>query len=102
MTRYVFQRPRERGGHPAELGALGFVGGVALGVLLWSAQMRRSRRMLFKGSRVERFLALGWVGGQPSVENVRLLRDYVSWETDPVLRHRARFALRRMEQRLEL
>jgi hypothetical protein len=84
------------------MAALGFLGGAALGTLLWSAQMRRSRRELFSRSRVKRFLALGYVGGQTSVDDAQLLRDYVDWETDPVLRHRGRFALRRMEQRLEL
>jgi hypothetical protein len=34
------------------------------------------------------------------VETVRLLRDYVSWERQPVLRRRAETILRRLESNL--
>ena len=90
------------GARTARLAALGFRGGVAAGGLLWSDQMRRSRRDLFSRSSVRRFLALGHVGGQSTLENAVLLREYVAWETRPMLRRRAQFALRRMEHHLDL
>ena len=89
-------------GRSARFAALGFLGGVAAGALLWSDQMRRSRRNLFSRSAVRRFLALGHVGGQCTLENAVLLREYLAWETRPMLRRRAQFALRRMEQQLDL
>ena len=81
---------------------MGFLGGVIAGALLWSDQMRRSRRDLFSRWPMRRFLALGVVGGQASVEHAVLLREYLAWEKRPVLRRRAQFALRRMEQDLDL
>jgi len=86
----------------SRLAAMGFLGGVAAGALLWSDQMRRSRRNLFSRSPVRRFLALGHVGGECSLENAVLLREYLAWETRPMLRRRATFALRRMEHHLDL
>ena len=86
----------------ARMAAIGFLAGVAAGALLWSDQMRRSRRNLFSGSPVRRFLALGHVGGEASLEHAVLLREYVAWERRPLLRRRAQFALRRMEHHLDL
>ena len=86
----------------ARMAAIGFLAGAAAGALLWSAQMHRSRRNLFSRSPVRRFLALGHVGGESSLENAVLLREYLAWETRPMLRRRAQFALRRMEQHLDL
>jgi len=86
----------------ARLAAIGFLAGVAAGALLWSDQMHRSRRNLFSRSPVRRFLALGHVGGEASLENAVLLREYLAWETRTMLRRRAQFALRRMEQHLDL
>jgi hypothetical protein len=44
--------------------------------------------------------ALGWLSGHPSVEAVRLLRDYAAWEPSPVLQKRAMAMIRRMEATL--
>lgn len=63
--------------------------------------MFRARRDLFGRSVVGRLAALGHVGGQPSIESARLLRDYVNWETRPRLRRRGEQLLRRMEHYLE-
>ena len=82
------------------LAALGFVGGVALGALVWSVQMRRYRRELFSPRPLRRFAALGYLSGQPSLETARLLRDYVSWERRSVLRRRGERVLRRIESHL--
>lgn len=78
-----------------------FATGVVAGLLVWSGLMYRSRRQLFGRSRVGRLAALGYVGGQPSIESARLLRDYVAWETLPKLRRRGERALRKMEHYLE-
>jgi hypothetical protein len=86
----------------ARMAAVGFLAGVAAGALLWSDQMRRSRRNLFSRSAVRRFLALGHVGGETSLEHAVLLREYLAWERRPLLRRRAQFALRRMEHHLDL
>ena len=81
-------------------GALAFVGGFAFGVFVWDGQMRHSRRDLFSRSPARRMAALGYLGGQPSVETARLLRDYVAWERRPTLRRSGQRALRRMEHLL--
>ena len=78
-----------------------FVGGLVVGLLVWSGMIVRSRRQLFGRSRVKRLAALGYVEGRPSVESARLLRDYVAWETRPELRRRGERALRKMEHYFE-
>jgi hypothetical protein len=79
----------------------GFVGGVLVGLIVWSQQTRRYRRDLFSARPLRRLAALGYVRGQYSPRNVRLLRDYVNWEPDPRLRRRGLLILRRMEHSLE-
>jgi hypothetical protein len=85
----------------ARLGALGFVGGVALGLVVWGVQVQRSRRELFSRSALRRLAALGYLAGQPGVETARLLADYLNWETQPLLRRRGQLVLRRMEAYLD-
>ncbi|HKG95671.1 MAG TPA: hypothetical protein VKA84_27420 [Gemmatimonadaceae bacterium] len=86
--------------HPARFIALGFIGGLALGALAWTGALRVSRRELFNASPLRRFAALSYLGGNPSAENARLLRDYIGWERRPVLRRRAERLLRRVESDL--
>ena len=78
----------------------GFLGGLIIGLLVWSTQIRRCRRDLFSRSPVRRLAALGYIGGRPSVDAARLLTEYVSWERRPSLRRRAERLLRRMQARL--
>lgn len=78
-----------------------FLGGLFLGMAGWSATMRRSRRDLFSRSRVRRLAALGYLNGQPGIETARLLGEYVTWETQPVLRRRGERMLQRMQVDLE-
>jgi hypothetical protein len=73
-----------------------FLGGLVLGVMVWSNQIRRSRRDLFSKSPVRRFAALGYLGGQPGIDTTRILTDYIGWEQHPLLRRRAELVLRRM------
>ena len=84
----------------ARLGAVGFVGGMAVGLLLWSSQMRRSRRELFSSKPLRRVAALGYISAHPSVDNARALRDYIRWESHPLLRRRGESALRQMQDTL--
>ena len=83
-----------------ELAALGFLGGVALGLVLWSRQLHRSKHDLFSRSPLRRLAALGYVSARPSIDNARLLRDYMRWEPRPLLRRRAAEVLRQVEESL--
>jgi hypothetical protein len=81
--------------------AVGFVGGLAVGLVVWGTQVQRSRRELFSRSAVRRLAALGFLSGRPGVETARLLADYVNWETRPALRRRGQLLLRRMNAYLD-
>jgi hypothetical protein len=78
----------------------GLLGGLIIGLLVWSDQIRRCRRDLFSRSPVRRLAALGYIGGRPSVDAARLLTEYVAWERRPMLRRRAERLLRRMQAHL--
>ena len=81
-----------------------FAGGAAVGLtagwLLAQYRFARHREDLFSAQPLRRLAALGYLAGQVGVETVRLLRDYVAWETHPVLRRRADSLVRRMEAAL--
>ena len=83
------------------LAATGFVGGLAVGLVVWSTQVQRSQRELFSRSPVRRFAALGFLSGRPGAETARLLADYVNWEPRPALRRRGQLLLRRMQAYLD-
>ncbi|CAA9471289.1 MAG: hypothetical protein AVDCRST_MAG38-1291 [uncultured Solirubrobacteraceae bacterium] len=83
------------------LAALGFVGGLAVGVLAWSWPLEAFSRNLFSASKVRRYAALGYLGGRPSVDTARLLRDYIRWERHPLLRRRGEQVLRQVERYLD-
>jgi hypothetical protein len=85
----------------ASLAALGFLGGLAVGVLVWSRHQHRHRRDLFSRHSLERLAALGYLRGHPSADTARLLRDYIRWEPRSVLRKRGRQVLRQMEASLD-
>lgn len=78
----------------------GFLGGLIIGLLVWSSQIRRCRRDLFSKNPVRRLAALGYISGRPGVDAARLLTEYVSWERRPILRRRAERLLRRMQAHL--
>ena len=94
----VGRRRRWRGTRAA---AMGFSAGFAVGLVAWSVQMRRGRRDLFSRSPLRRLAAIGWLAGDVSVETVRVLHDYLRWETVPTLRRRGEAVLRRAELDLE-
>ena len=49
---------------------------------------------------MRRLAALGYLAGQDGVETARLLRDYLAWERQPVLRRRAEAILKRLKTTL--
>ncbi len=75
--------------------------GAVLGVLLAQQSMGRHRQDLFSSRPLRRMAALGYLAGHPTVDSVRLLHDYLAWETHPILLRRARGIVRRMQAKLE-
>ena len=86
---------------PAKAVTVGFLGGLVLGAVVWSRQIRRSRRDLFSKQPWRRLAALGYLGGQPGLETARILADYVRWERHPDLRRRGERLLRRVQGYLD-
>ena len=85
------------------IGAAVVVGAAVVGGLaLWLArdQMSRHQRELFSPQPLRRLAALGWLRNRPNVDNVLLLRDYLSWEDKPLLKKRAAAILAGMERDL--
>ena len=86
---------------PTALAALGFVGGLLVGAAAYAQQAHQHRRALFSRNPMRRYLALGYLRGQPSVDTVRLLRDFLEWERSDRLRRRAAEVLRCVEADLD-
>lgn len=85
----------------AGIGLLVAAAASLLGVLFVRDQMSRHRRDLFSSRPLRRLAALGYIAGGPtSVDAIRLLRDYIAWEQQPLIRRRAVVVLQRMERRL--
>ena len=80
--------------------AVGFVGGLAAGTLLWSRVQRDSRRNLFSSSALRRVAALGYLRARPTVNTAQLLREYIAWEPRSILRQRGARMLKRLEATL--
>ncbi len=78
----------------------GIVAGAAGGWLLAQSRFSYHRRDLFSPRPLRRLAALGFLAGQDGVDTVRLLRDYLAWERQPMLRRRAEAIVRRMEATL--
>jgi len=98
----MIRRVRRSGGRGTVPYALaGFAGGLVVGAVAWRRQQNVAHDQLFAASPVQRVAALGWLCRTPSVENARLLRDYIRWERRPTLRRRAELALDRLLLALE-
>ena len=80
--------------------AVGFLGGVAAGSLMWSRMQRQYRRNLFSKSPFRRVAALGYLRARPTVNTAQLLREYVAWEPRSILRQRGARMLKRLESTL--
>jgi hypothetical protein len=80
--------------------AVGFLGGVAAGTLIWSRMQRQYRRNLFSRSPIRRVAALGYLRARPTVNTAQLLREYVAWEPRSILRQRGVKMLKRLESTL--
>ncbi len=74
--------------------------GGMLGWLLAQGHIGRHREDLFSPRPLRRLAALGYLAGRPGVETIRLLRDYLAWESEPMLRRRAEGMVRRIEANL--
>jgi hypothetical protein len=80
--------------------AMGFLGGIAAGSLIWSRLQRQYRRNLFSRHTFRRVAALGYLRARPSVNTAQLLREYVAWEPRSILRDRGVRMLKRLEATL--
>jgi hypothetical protein len=80
--------------------AVGFLGGMAAGSLVWSKMQRNCRRNLFSRNPLFRVAALGYLRARPTVNTAQLLREYIAWERRPILRQRGARLLRRLEATL--
>lgn len=71
----------------------------ALAAVVVRDQITRHQRDLFSPRVLRRLAALGYMGREPaSVDNIRLLRDFIAWEPRRLLRKRARAIVARMEE----
>ena len=70
----------------------------AITALIIRDQITRRQRDLFSGSGIRRLAALGHISRAPaSVDAVNLLRDFIAWEPNGLLRERAVSIVARME-----
>ena len=74
--------------------------GAATGWVLAGRHIRKHRTALFSPRPLQRLSALAALAAEPSIANVRLLRDYLAWEPRSLLRRRAQALLTRMEDAL--
>ena len=89
--------PTARG---SRLVAFGFLGGFAVGLVLWSREQHARKRDLFSTRPIRRYAALSYLRGQRTPETAHLLRDYIRWEQRDDLKRRARRLLDRVERQL--
>ena len=69
----------------------------ALATLIIRGQISRHRRDLFSPRAFRRLAALGHMNREPaSVDAIRVLRDFISWEPRKPLRERAEAIVERM------
>lgn len=70
----------------------------AIAALIIRDQITRHKRDLFSPHALLRLAALGHMGrSEASVDNIRLLGDFIAWEPRKTLRERARAIVERME-----
>lgn len=70
----------------------------AVAALIVRDQISRHQRNLFSPQALRRLAALAHMSREDaSVDNIRLLRDFIAWEPRKLLRERAAAIMRRME-----
>ena len=70
----------------------------AIAALVIRDQITRHQRDLFSPHALRRLAALGHMArADASVDNIRLLRDFIAWEPRKMLRRRAQAIVERME-----
>lgn len=79
---------------------VGLATGFAAGLYWWTQEQQSNQMALYHRQPRRRLAALGYISGRPSAESVIMLREYMSWERNPVLRRRARRLLTRFENAL--
>jgi len=79
---------------------VGLAAGAAVGFAWWAREQSRHQRSLYHPRPMRRLAALGWMSGQPTVDSVMVLREYLRWEKNSVLQRRARQLLTRFENAL--
>ena len=84
----------------AAVAGSGALAGMVIGWFLAQRRFARNQRDLFSASPIRRLGALGFLAGQTGVDSVRVLHDYLAWETQPMLRRRAQAIVRRLEAEL--
>lgn len=87
-------------GRTSRYAALGFLSGAACGAFVWTKLQKQYRRDLFNKNAVRRVAALGYLRAKPTVGSVQLLREYIGWERNPLLRHRGASLLKKIEANL--
>ena len=85
---------------PALTFGAALVAGFAGGWYLAGRHLQHHKAALFSRNRMQRMAALSYLAGQPSVETLRLLADYMAWEPVPALRKGAARVRRRLEREL--
>jgi hypothetical protein len=71
----------------------------AIAALIIRDQITRHKRDLFSPRALRRLAALGHVAKEPaSIDTIRLLRDFMTWEPRRMLRERAASIVDRMEE----
>ena len=84
----------------SRLAALGFFGGFAAGLVLWSREQHARKRDLFSTRPTRRYAALSYLRGQRTPQTAALLKDYIRWEQRADFKRRARRLLDRVERQL--
>lgn len=77
--------------------AAAVVVGTALGWHLAGREIARHRADLFHARPLRRLAALAWLEESADASSSGLVRDYLLWEPQPLLRGRAGRLLRRLE-----
>lgn len=79
---------------------VGFASALAAGYFWWTQEQEQYQQSLYSPRPMRRLAALGYLSGQPSATTILTLREYVGWESNPVLRRRARRLITRFENAL--